>query len=424
MSRWLVQTARGACMGIADIIPGVSGGTLALILGIYERFIDAVSAIGPGMVRAVFTKELWRRLVAGLKDPDATGDDKVGRYANQILFLAFLVLGIGAAIVVATRFIPSLLERYPAQMKGLFFGLVLASVVIPYRALKRRGPAQLVAFLLLAVGTFFLVGQPISQDGRATGVVSLELAKAPTEAVRVPARSVLVKTDLPKEDGRGLVSFGPRVDIELNPGQTRVDNLAVTARMTGEVANLDAGSLTRLETDGPLAGAKVIQSAPTSGGKNPATWFLFIAGFIAISAMVLPGISGSFILLMFGAYHFFTFNLKLFFASFDGGALVVLATTGAGILAGILIFSRFLKWLLAKHHDVTMAGLVGLMLGSLRKIWPFTSTGPDGVESNVLPDSFDTTAIVTLGLFAAGVVTVLVLERLGRARAPIGDNAA
>src|SRR5690606_25584212 len=72
---WFKHTARGVAMGVADVIPGVSGGTLALILGIYEKFIGAVSAVGPGMLKAVLTREFWRRFIAGLKTPGAQGED-------------------------------------------------------------------------------------------------------------------------------------------------------------------------------------------------------------------------------------------------------------------------------------------------------------------------------------------------------------
>ncbi len=123
-------------MGAADLVPGVSGGTVALILGIYTRFIAAVSSLGPRLLRSVFTRELWRRIREGLKEPGSEGNDTVGKQAGHLLFLSFLALGILTALVVGVRFIPDLLHDHPEQMNGLFFGLVLASVVIPYRKMK------------------------------------------------------------------------------------------------------------------------------------------------------------------------------------------------------------------------------------------------------------------------------------------------
>ena len=419
MIRWLSHTARGACMGIADIIPGVSGGTLALVLGIYQRFIEAISSVGPGMLRAMFTREFWRRLRLGFSDPEATGDDKVGTYANHTLFLGFLVLGIGTAIVIATRFIPTLLEHYPEQMKGLFLGLVLASTLIPYRHIKEHSLTQLVVIGVVAVGTFVLMGAPISQSGRAEATVNIALASAAAEDGTLAANRITVLAATPSAREKLAIKFTPTIDLALSTGQRVLKDVRLVAAMRGERAS--GHQLDRFHPDTEAAfpalkGATITHAAPTSGGTEPALWFVFVAGFIAISAMVLPGVSGAFILLMLGLYHYVTYNLRLVFYERDPDAMVIVAIFGAAVVCGILVLSRFLKWLLARHHDMTMAVLVGLMLGSLRRIWPFSQPLPDGGEALVLPAVFDNTVVVTAGLFIVGLVIVLVLERVGRIR--------
>lgn len=422
MLHWLVNSLRGVCMGIADVIPGVSGGTLALILGIYERFIAAVSAVGPRMLRLVFKKAFWSRFFKGMLKPDELGDDEIGEYAGHALFLSFLVLGIGAAILVGARFIPTLLDLYPAQMKGFFFGLVLASVIIPFRHMKQRGVTQIAALVVFALGTFILVDQPADQSQKARGQVVLQLAEAPEEAIELRADQMVFMTSRHGgESEKREVAFGPPSDVVIPAGATTL-TLPVVARMSGAKANLEPGQVTVVH--GGPEGATVSQPGAMAGGVDPALWFIFIAGFIAISAMVLPGISGSFILLLLGLYHYMTFNLRELVYERDGDALVVVGVFIAALVAGILVFSRVLRWLLSRYHDTTMAALVGIMLGSLNKLWPFVQTAPGGETLKTLPDSFDGSVGATLGTFVLGVVIVLLLDRFGSRGDDSGESAA
>ncbi len=414
MLSWFKHTARGVCMGVADVIPGVSGGTLALILGIYEKFIAAVSAVGPGMVRAVLTREFWRRFVAGLERPGAQGDDEVGTYAGHVLFLGFLVLGIGLAFAVGARFIPTLLDLYPAQMKGFFFGLIIASIVIPYRVMRHRGPVHLLAFVLACVGTYVFVGLPIDQSGNATGTVTVTFAEPTPGPTTLPREGVLFSTAR-HDGGRDIkreVTFVPTTDFAVPAGTQEIE-VPVTAQIAGKVGNVEAGQIARVHN---LPGATVAQAGPMAGGVDPALWYIFIAGVIAISAMVLPGLSGSFVLLMFGLYHFMTFNLRAALYQRDPDAMVLVAVFLAALAVGILTFSRFLRWLLQRAPDVTMAVLIGLMVGSLRKIWPFSATTADGEVINTLPTELDARVGITIALVMVGAVLVIGLERIGRAR--------
>ena len=413
MKSWLPYTLRGVCMGIADVIPGVSGGTLALILGIYARFIGGLSAIGPRMLNNLRKGAFWKRLAVGLRNPDALQDDEIDTDAGHVLFLAFVCLGVGAAVVVASRFIPDLLDRYPAQMRGFFFGLVLASVVVPIRMMKARKPVHAISFLVAMIGTYVLFGLPIDASERATGRVEVSLPSAVEQDTPLPAMGVLLMTDRHGGSAKREVSFGPSRDVVIKAGQASVE-FDVVARMAGTEANLESGQITRIE--GGPEGAVVRQLGTTQGGVAPSLLFIFLAGFIAISAMVLPGISGSFILLMLGLYHYMTYTLRAVVYDRDPDAFGTAAVFGVALVLGITTFSRLLNWLLKRHHDVTLAALVGLMLGSLRRIWPFTETGYDGVVSNVLPASFDSTAAVALGLAILGAAIVLTLERVGRSK--------
>ncbi|PKN57555.1 MAG: hypothetical protein CVU56_10250 [Deltaproteobacteria bacterium HGW-Deltaproteobacteria-14] len=416
MIAWLVNIVRGMCMGIADAIPGVSGGTIALILGIYERFIGAISQVGAGLVRAVFTRAFWRQLKVGFVRPTALVDAPTDRHAYNVLFLGSLVVGIGAALVIGSRFIPDLLAHYPAPMNGFFMGLVLASIAIPFKMLSRRGAPQLVAFLAAAAATFIFVGLPIDQSECARGEVTVTLAAPATDAVVITPheeRVVFMTNRHGGEDKKREVAFLPARPVEIAPGATSA-TVTVVARLAGDVANLQAGEL--VTAAGLPAGATVTQAAATEGGANPALWFVFIAGMIAISAMVLPGISGSFVLLMLGLYNYIFFNLRSFVYDHESSALIVLVVFAAAVLTGVLSFSRFVNWLLRSYHDTTLAALVGIMVGSLRKLWPFTGVDAAGDVHPSLPDAFDSTVAVTLATFVAGVVIVLVLERVGRAR--------
>jgi putative membrane protein len=207
------------------------------------------------------------------------------------------------------------------------------------------------------------------------------------------------------------VAFGPAADIIIPAGET-VATVPVVARMTGEIANLAKDQL-KIIHGGP-EGLQLKQTSPMTGGEDPALWYIFVAGLVAISAMVLPGISGSFILLMLGLYHFMTFTLRSLVYDRDPDALGVTLVFMAAMVIGITGFSRVLRVLLERHQDLTMAALVGMMLASLRKIWPFVETSMAGVESNVLPASLEAQVVLSIVTCMLGIGAVIGLERAGR----------
>ncbi len=320
MAARFILFLKGFCMGVADVIPGVSGGTMALILGIYKRLIDAISGVGLRLVREVVTGSFWRRFFRLLVRPE---EEDLGspqqRPAADAAFLAVLMLGIVAAVLTGVRIIPGLLEDHPEPTMGFFFGLVLASVLLPYRLMARRGWRELLVFMMALGASFVIVGL-----------------------------------------GTGITAGDP--------------------------------------------------SQPVA---EPALAYIFLCGAVAISAMILPGISGAFILLLMGQYFYIVTTARAIIYDRDLSQLPVLLVLLAGIAVGILLFSRVLSWLLRHFHSPVMAVLMGLMLGSLRRIWPFKDEAAD-VGVNRLPAVMDSSVIATLSTFLVGLGVVLLLDYLGR----------
>ena len=235
---------RGMLMGAADIVPGVSGGTMAFITGIYDTLIDSIRAFDLACLRLVLRgqiKAAWQHV---------NGQ-----------FLLALALGIATSVLSLARLISWLLENHPVPLWAFFFGLILASALVLLNQVERWSFART---LCLFAGIAF----------------ALTIALAP-------------------------------------------------------VVNMDVG----------MPG-------------------VFLAGFIAICAMILPGISGSFILVLLGMYATVLGAIK----SLD---LAFIAVLGAGAIAGLLVFSRLLHWLLHHYHQATMALLTGFLFGSLAVVWPW-----------------------------------------------------
>lgn len=411
MRHWLGNSLRGLCMGTADVIPGVSGGTVALILGIYPRLIDAVAGIGPRLLRRLGARSFWRLLGAGTSDPAALPESREGRDAGRVLLLGFLGAGILPAIAVGASVLPPLLGLYPAHMRGLFLGLVLASATVPLRALERRGPSRWLLALGAAAAAAWFAGLAAVGGGRAQGVVSLEFEAPLAAEVRLTPRNLTL--EVPGEGAHGAVAFGPAGSTTIAAGSAAAE-IAVVARMVGSAGNAPAGSMRLVE--GPVAIASVSHSDALAGGRNPGLPYLFVGGVLAISAMALPGVSGAFVLLLLGLYQYVLHTLALAVYQREAQALVVVGTLVTAFTAGLLTIVRVLKWLFARWRDGTLAVLVGLMLGSLRKLWPFTAYSAEGREVVALPALDDPQTGVVALLFGVGVGAVLLLNAAGRRR--------
>jgi putative membrane protein len=295
---------KGLCMGTADIIPGVSGGTMALITGIYPQLLQAI--------RSVDTRMALRLLKFDIKGALAT---------LHLRFLLALFLGIGIAIISLARLMNYLLHAHPVYTWSLFFGLIVASVIVVSRYVSRWS---------LGAGGCFCAG--------------------------------------------GLLAW-----------------LIVNA---------------------------VPVSTPETAG------FIFFSGMIAICAMILPGISGAFILLILGKYEFITGCLKNPFLVENFITIVIFC---AGCFVGLMGFSRVLNALLNRYYNLTIAFLTGLMAGSLPRIWPWKEVvesriirGKEHIIQvrNILPDGIDGDFFLAVGLAVVGFGLVIWLERVATGDKP------
>ena len=290
----VMTVVRGFLMGAADVVPGVSGGTVALVLNFYERLVGSVKAGSSALGRFA------RLEVRG-------GLEWLGRV--DWVFLIPLLAGIALAIVTLASLIETQLHDHPVEVAGLFLGLVASSVLVAWRHLRERDVTHL--GVMVAVGVLLFV------------VLGLR-------------------------------------------GGTSEDSV--------------------------------------SQASDPAVWAFFLSGAIAICAMILPGISGSLILVMLGMYG------PVLDAVTDR-EIGLLGVFVVGATVGLALFSQLLHWALARHHDTVMAALIGLMLGSTRVLWPW----PNGLDSTEL-GSPEGSVLPAIGLAAFGLVAVLVVNEIALRR--------
>ena len=269
---YLVLGLKGMAMGAADVVPGVSGGTIAFITGIYEELINSIKSINAKAIKLIFTgkiAEFWKTINGN--------------------FLLCVFIGIGISVFSLAKGLEYLLNNYPILVWSFFFGLIVASAIYVARTIKNWNVVTAISGIMGIIVAYFIT-------------------------VITPAEA------------------------------------------------------------------------------NTTYWFILVSGAIAICAMILPGISGSFILVLLGMYKFIleaVGNLEI--------AVILTFLVGAAI--GIIAFSNVLSWLLKKYHNPTIAVLAGFMVGSLNKVWPWkkvteTFTDRHGeikplVETNVLPGTYE-----------------------------------
>ena len=291
--------AKGFCIGAADVVPGVSGGTMAFVLGIYRRLIDAIRAFDATLVRLV----LGRRF----------------RRASEHADLALIVplgLGVFGALMFFTRVVPlpRLIGTHPELVYGLFFGLIVASIAVLLRSLE--------------------------------GVRSIEW-------------------------------------------------LAIVT--------------------GTAAGFGIVNLVPMSTPDAP--WFIALCGALAVSAMLLPGVSGAFILLILRKYAYVFDGI----GRLDPGIVVPF---GIGVLVGLMAFSRLLAWLLREWYRVTLLGICGVLIGSLWVVWPFQERRFEMVHGEhrlvasepVWPGAADRGVLAAFALMVVGLALVAAVHGLARRR--------
>jgi putative membrane protein len=295
-SQYALLSLKGIAMGAADVVPGVSGGTIAFITGIYDELLGSINNIN----------------FQALKTLKSDGVKAFWKHINGN-FLVFLLLGIGVSIASLAKLISYLMDEHAIGLWSFFFGLVTASIFYVAQQVSKWNALNVIGFILGAFFAYFI-------------------------------------TEIPP-----------------------------------------------LQQSGEL-------------------WFIFVSGLIAICAMILPGISGSFILLILGSYEIIINAIKSINIS-------IMAVFAAGCVIGLLSFSRVLKWMLDKHRNITIAVLSGFLLGSLNKIWPWKAnvgeplyTHSNGKEEfitkNISPSSFegDNQLILAISLFLVGFVLIFAME--------------
>ncbi len=294
---YTVILLKGIAMGAADVVPGVSGGTIAFISGIYEELIESISSVNfktLKLLKSEGIKAAWQQINGN--------------------FLFSLLLGIGISIVSLAKMISWLLENEPVLLWSFFFGLVLASILF--------------------------IGKQISKWNMITIIIFI-------------AGTIL------------------------------------------------AYWITTLQ---PLV------------SENSSTLFFFLAGALAICAMILPGISGAFILVLLGAY-------RPVLEAVHSRDFKIIFIVGAGAIVGLLSFSRLLKWLFNHHKNLTLAILTGFILGSLNKIWPWKKVLESKIiegkeiilkEMSISPFDYEGNNQLYFAIFMAiiGFLVIIFLEKL------------
>ena len=300
--RYLILYLKGMLMGAADLVPGVSGGTIALITGIYKELLESINSI------SLSNLKLWKQ--QGLKS--------VWKKINGP-FLIAVFGGILSSILLLSRLLEWLIENHPLVLWSFFFGLLIASIIYLFRAE--------LSFSML---------------------------------------NVL------------YVCFGAVISF-------------LVTQLNG-------------------------------GANQSSLWYLFLSGFIGISAMILPGLSGAYILVVMGVYQTVLSNVRIaqdLIFNFDQTQFIntasILGVFILGILVGIKVFAKFLSWLLNHYPQRSIAVLVGLMIGALHKVWPWQNTVADSVKESlaVLPHEYngDPQILIVITWMLIGFGILFLIER-------------
>ncbi|MBO4350019.1 MAG: DUF368 domain-containing protein [Proteobacteria bacterium] len=358
---------KGLAMGTVDIVPGVSGSTVAVLLGIYERFITALRNINLALFKSFFG------LFANKFSKASRAHFKETSKAADLPWLLILLAGLATAFIIASLVIPKLMEAFPQVMRGVFFGLVLGSMITPIRDIKKWRGIYLIPLLLCAGFFFVILGHQFSP---------------PTQLVEITSRGDTIESIC-----REAPCFNPPAEVMALPQNSNI--LMSDAHIIPE-------------------GTSVFV---------PKTYYLYClaAGFCAICAMLLPGVSGSFILLVLGCYYFMLNTGKSFLhglahGTFYGHHLLYIGCFIVGAVAGVAIFSRVFTWLIKHYRNMTLAAIIGILLGCSRAIWPFKEASETGLLINVLPsgDTPQLAATIVAVLCGFGIVALTLFAQKRR----------
>ncbi len=400
---------RGLCMGVADVIPGVSGGTMALILGIYGRFISAVKSLNPKPILA-----LASYIVSGFK---AEKKATIGRSMDTVdwRFLLPLGLGIFSAMAMGSVIIPTLMDNHPEIMRGLFFGLILASVGVPWRMMPKENgsPKALGLVMALVFGVFGYAVTDPNRDINTTGTwVEVQAPQGESSTLKELIRQG------PSSLNAAEVYWSPQnqslriAHLAQDPEGAR--QLAVHHEKNAGIRKSDKKARKdEAKHYQDISLSHVVVQVP-----RPSFWFVYLAGVIAISAMVLPGISGSFLLLILGCYYFVLNAVKgtisgLLHFQIHPAPIISVCLFALGCLTGLVGFSRVLSYLLREQPVPTFGALIGLMIGCLRGVWPWRFISSTGDLINQVPETLGHGNWQALLALFVGVGIALGLESLG-----------
>lgn len=409
---------KGICMGAADVIPGVSGGTMALILGIYKQLIDAIEGL-----HLRWLGPLWRWATDGRRDQDWEAFREEFDTLN-VPFLLTLGLGILTALAGGSAVIPPLMESYPVAMRAFFFGLILASVWVPFQMIDVEGSSRMLAGTLIVGVLMAAFGYVATAPGR-----TLEATYSWKETTSRGETLETIARRGPSAMTTAKLYWAPenaslRSAIERH-APDRAEQLAEMHRKQQS----EGGTVSKkaLEKQSRPYRSLEVPEGTSVRVPRPAPWFVFFAGSIAICAMILPGISGSFILLILGSYFFVLNAVKGTIETAIRGHLPLEQSGFVGLfmvgcLIGILSFARLMKYLLETHPAPTLGGLVGLMIGCLRGIWPFRASQGGG-QVNVWPEAWSATVSSALTTCLLGIAIVAVLTYAGNALEETNDRA-
>ncbi len=351
----------GFAFGVANIIPGVSGGTFALVLGFYERLLKDIEGINSRSIKSLWTL---------LKNKDRLAFQQ---WAKVHDFWFLVKLGAGAVLSIASlsSLMKYLLNNHFSLTYAFFFGLISLSVIVPWKLIRSKGPSVIVALIIACALT---VGVSLGVD---------------------PVKKAEKKSDFYKTKTIEMKK-GIAPDIEtVNQMITRINKQPIQSQ------------------------------AFQWTSKYSTTEFVMalISGCLAVSAMVLPGISGSLLLILMGQYMIVIqaiANLK----SLVIDDFVFLSIMSIGMVLGLFVTARVVKWALEKYHDVTMGALTGLIIGSLFVLWPFRDSVvrnlyfkingqivlKENVEiftNDIYFPSANSTSMICLGMMILGIITMV-----------------
>lgn len=399
-------------MGLADVVPGVSGGTIAFVLGIYPQFMRALSSINfrwpPSLILYVLSGFKAKHL-------EKFKDDF---FAIHWKFLLTLLSGMALAILLGAAFIPALMERYPSQMRAFFLGLVLASIAVPLSAMRRHTRTTTLLILTTAAWVFLLLGLQISPPVQWSQVTTASPQSVRDFSRHHPHTSLPISIYCPNDTPHDNAA------LRRAHASERPDDARMLSHLCSTLEDLraDPASYAVMWREAGLSENRTDPYARVTIPSNtevwiatPALWHVFLAGAIAICAMVLPGISGSFILLILGLYTFIFSSIRgsilwLTFRQDNALPLVYVLIFGVGVLLGIMIFSRVVTYLFERHREAILAVLIGVMAGSLRVLWPFQiGTWGHGIVKNVMPTPGDP-LLLCAALTVAGFLFVIGLS--------------